>query len=243
MGINGKTLSNGGRSESSTSLDNVVPLYAGGVHVNNNGQFAKIIPVEDIFICPDDKYPPDYNGSYPPGFKAYLDCILVKLQESAIPYGAVAAPMYRGSKPFEHEVSIVGMGSYEESRISTYLREVSTIVATDDNCQPADAKYGVYNSTRSICAGRQDEFKVSGSGDSGGPLFIYNENNSRIEYLGTVSGGGIYDKDGAARNFTRFVYSDYIADWVEQTISDNEATSETEEEGAEETDILQLASS
>ena len=47
----------------------------------------------------------------------------------------------------------------------------------------------------------------------------------------------------AVRNFTRFVYSDYIADWVEQTISDNEATSETEEEGAEETDILQLASS
>jgi hypothetical protein len=38
-----------------------------------------------------------------------------------------------------------------------------------------------------------------------------------------------YDKDGALRNFTRFVYSDYIADWVEQTISDNEATSETEE--------------
>ena len=76
------------------------------------------------------------------------------------------------------------------------------------------------------------EFKVSGSGDSGGPLFIYNKNNSRIEYLGTVSGGGIYDKDGAVRNFTRFVYSNYIADWVEQTISDNEATSETEEEGA-----------
>ena len=42
------------------------------------------------------------------------------------------------------------------------------------------------------------------------------------------------------RNFTRFVYSDYIADWVEQTIRDNEATSETEEEGAEETDILSL---
>jgi secreted trypsin-like serine protease len=143
--------------------------------------------------------------------------------------------MYRGSKPFEHEVSIVGMGSYDENqgftRVSDYLREVSTVIATDDNCQPADAKYGVYNSTRNICAGRQDEFKVSGSGDSGGPLFIYNENNSRIEYLGTVSGGGIYN-DGALRNFTRFVYSDYIADWVEQTISDNEATGE--EEGAEE---------
>ena len=47
-----------------------------------------------------------------------------------------------------------------------------------------------------------------------------------------MSGGGIYDKDGDVRNFTRFVYSDYIADWVEQTISDNEATGE--EEGAEE---------
>ena len=39
------------------------------------------------------------------------------------------------------------------------------------------------------------------------------------------------------RNFTRFVYSDYIADWVEQTIRDNEATSETEEEGAEEASV------
>ena len=138
---------------------NVVPLYAGGVHVNNKGEFAKIIPVEDMFICPDDNYPPDYNGSYPSGFKAYLDCILVKLQESAFPYGTVAAPMYRVSKPFEHEVSIVGMGSYDKNqgfnRVSNYLREVSTAVATDENCQPADAKYGVYNSTRIICTGRQ----------------------------------------------------------------------------------------
>jgi homoserine kinase len=29
--------------------DNVVPLYAGGVNVNNKGEFAKIIPVEDIY--------------------------------------------------------------------------------------------------------------------------------------------------------------------------------------------------
>jgi len=218
--------------------NNVIPLYAAGVRINNNGQFANIIPVEDIFICPDDKYPPNYNGTYPSGFKACVDCILVKLQESALPYGAMAAPMYRGLKPFEHEVSIVGMGSYEESRVSNYLREYSTIVATDDNCQPPQTKYGIYNSTRSICAGRQNEYKRSGMGDSGGPMFIYNENNSRMEYLGTVN-GGVPIHDGVERNFTRFVYSDYIADWVEQTIRDNEATSASTSEA----EIFQLASS
>ncbi len=61
-------------------------------------------------------------------------------------YGAMAAaPMYRGSKPFEHKVSIVGMGSYEEapSNRSIFVN-TQLLIATDDNCQPPNAIYMAY---------------------------------------------------------------------------------------------------
>jgi hypothetical protein len=53
-----------------------------------------------------------------------------------------AAPMDRGSKPFEHKVSIVGMGSYEEAPSIEYRSifvNTQLLIATDDNCKPPNA--------------------------------------------------------------------------------------------------------
>merc|ERR1712218_111061 len=203
------------------SVKDISPLYSVGVNVNNNGSFAKIIPIEKVFICPDEDYPPNYNGSYPPGFKPYVDCALVKLEEDATAYGAEAAPMFRGEKPFGNNVTLVGMGSFglcSDCRVSKFLREVTTVVTEDVNCEPPDAKYGMYNATRSICVGHAYKKKRMGSGDSGGPLFTLNG-----EYLGTLNGGvGFSDQFPFERNFTRALYSDFIADWIEQIISEDE---------------------
>jgi hypothetical protein len=62
----------------------------------------------------------------------------------------------------------------------------------------------------------------------------------RIEYLETVKWWCVPIHDGAERNFTRFVYINYIANWVMQTIWNNEAISsqEIQREAASEAEIF-----
>jgi hypothetical protein len=194
--------------------EGVLPLHAAGVNVDDEGNFAKKIPVDKVFICPDDAYPPDYNGSYPAGWKPYVDCALVKLQMDATIFGAQVAPIYRGPKPFGQHVMTVGMGSTKHERVSPVLNEATVAVAEDINCTPADETIGVYNATRSLCTAAGNGFP--GSGDSGGPLFIHNTVTDQMEYLGTINGDA---RAPGPTHFDRYLFSGYIADWAEHIMA------------------------
>ena len=206
-------------------VDDIKPLFLAGVRIDNEGYFNRSIPIRRSFICPDSEYPPDFDGEYPIGaWKPYLDCALVELAYSALPYGAVAAPMYRGPKPVGHEVTLAGRGSFGKCqhnacRTSKVLREVTTVLAEDSNCE-TEEKYGVYNSTTSLCVGEADVTRRSGMTDSGGPLFIKDAATGRNQFLGTINGGVAYqDAPRLEKNFTRCLYSTFIADWAAKTIA------------------------
>ena len=114
-------------------------------------------------------------------------------------------------------------------------------VTEDTNCEPPEVKHGIYNGTRSVCVGEADVKKRTGSGDSGGPLFTLDG-----ECIGTLNGGvGFLDEPPFERNFTRVLYSDFIADWIEQTISEGEKVfiSSGEIEGGSASSATELMSS
>lgn len=213
-------------------------LYKVGVNLDNEGKFAAMIPIEDFVIYPDPRYPPEQGRpkagiDFPGGFKPYVDLALVKLSESATEYGAQVAPLFTGPKPVGHDVTSVGMGSCSppdewciKMRVSTKLRKVTIPITSDANCETGNDFWGIYNGSYSFCAGTADEEKKTGSGDSGGPCFIYNENNSRVESIGVVNGGVRYnDNPFDQRNFSRFAWVDgsydgqSVADWIAETVA------------------------
>ena len=202
--------------------EEIQPLFLAGVRIDDDGRFNRSIPIRRSFICPDPEYPADYDGPYPRGFHPYVDCALVELVHSALPFGAVAAPMYRGVKPLGGEVTLVGRGSWgwdTECRTSKVLREGTTVLAEDWNCETA-AEYGVYNSTRSVCVGKAEVVMRSGFTDSGGPVFIKDAATGRNQWLGTISGGVQFqDSWPFEKNFTRALYSDFIAEWAEKIMA------------------------
>lgn len=217
---------------------NITKTFTVGVAFDNDGNFISI-PIEKSWMYPDPRFPPEKGRpvpgvDYPGGFKPYVDAALVKLAMNATEFGAKPVPIYRGPKPFGHTVTAVGMGSCPtdeycvKGRISLRVREVTTIIASDSNCAPPLLEWGQYNATTSICMGEKAYGKKTGNGDSGGPLFIFNANTSRLESLGIVSGSvnSLWWLTASgprpwSNNFTRFVWTDFIADWVAQTISQN----------------------
>lgn len=74
--------------------------------------------------------------------------------------------------------------------------------------------------------------KKTGSGDSGGPLLIYNENTTRLESLGVVSGDvpkfyRFVNKQAVrwtSPDLTRFLWTASVADWVDEVISGQAST-------------------
>lgn len=211
----------------------IKPLFAVGVRIDSKGSFNRTIPVRTHHICPDSKYPPDYDGPFPPGFHPYVDCALVELAFSATAFGAVPAPMYQGHQGHKlkgQEVVMVGMGSFEQDcsacRTSDVLREARTVVTDDANCQ-ADEQWGMFNTTTSGCLGEKDTRMFSGQCDSGGPVFLRSQNTTHS--LGTINGNVRFQEDWPwIRNFTRFLRSDFIARWalkkMEQRAAEENAT-------------------
>jgi len=98
------------------------------------------------------------------------------------------------------------------------LREATTVVAEDTACE-TEAKYGVFNGTRSICVGDASVERRARGLDQGGPLFIKNNVTGSNLYLGTISGPVFMDTFANEKNFTISLYSDFIADWAMKTMA------------------------
>eukprot|EP00928_Gymnodinium_smaydae_P032716 TRINITY_DN23623_c0_g1_i1.p1 TRINITY_DN23623_c0_g1~~TRINITY_DN23623_c0_g1_i1.p1 ORF type:complete len:345 (-),score=35.50 TRINITY_DN23623_c0_g1_i1:60-1094(-) len=213
-----------------------------GVKFDDEGIPAGRIPVETFHYCPDARYPSNWTSHDAPpeyhGYKPYIDCALVKLSESATSYGAVVAPIYRGPKPIGHPVTAVGMGSYPAGeasgdssggRTSGVVRSVAFQVIEDEHCSQPNPNLGVFNGTYCLCAGEPGTGKKTGSGDSGGPLFMLNEQSNRLETLGVVNGGVPIsddprrDRDGVSR----FMFADFMADWIDAIIREDAETSKS----------------
>ena len=62
----------------------------------------------------------------------------------------------------------------------------------------------------------------SGFGDSGGPVFIKEDEIGVSQFLGVINGQVQFqDHEPFNKNMTRILFSDYIANWVEDTINQN----------------------
>ena len=154
------------------------------VHLNNQGEFEKRINIAEFY-----KHP---GGNIGTRYKGGVDAALIKLTDNALNYGVEKIQLYRREKPVGKEVKVVGLGLNDNDDADNFplLRYFVSRVTTDDHCiSPLPEDAYLYNPIYNLCVGIDGVEKRTSYGDSGGPLYILNDETGMVKVAGIVGGG------------------------------------------------------
>ncbi len=173
----------------------------------------KKVGIEEVIV------PTDYKSC-----GAFNDIALIKLKDSlnldTLDKQYIFAPddsQYLRFSQEGVELKISGWGYDENSQIQRSLQVGSVPIANHDECRESNFKVRNIVTEDMLCAGHRFSGGVDTcKGDSGGPLYVFDENNKPI-LLGLTSWGEGCSSSGLYGIYTNFYY--YIK-WVNDNCDD-----------------------
>lgn len=150
-----------------------------------------------------------------PGYGTTMDVALLKLDKPI--NGVPLMPLNNEDKYESAKLTqyVIGWGytDINKRRVSNTLKEAKVPLVTNKQCESNDW-YGGRIHDNNICAGFANRnFADSCNGDSGGPLFHYNENTGEAVQVGITSWGRSCGIKGQYGVYTRVSYP-LIYDWI-----------------------------
>lgn len=150
------------------------------------------------------------------------DFMLVQLKRPVVFNGTTSKPIQlpdadflrRGMQEPGKMMKTAGWGLTRESgRVATELQEVEVPIVSDDEANRPESYNGSIDESM-IAAGYRQGGRDACNGDSGGPLYIFDQDQNDFVLVGVVSWG-----KGCARANKYGVYSkvSQVLDWIKQT--------------------------
>ena len=174
------------------------PVFV-GVNLQSDGTFGAKLRVVDVLFAPVQL------GS------ERLDAALLKLESDATEYGAEVANLFEGDLIVGTSTTTVGIGQGLEG---TSLEYYDSRIAEPELC---DTTRGDFDVAHDFCVGVPGSTQRTGYGDSGGPLYIW-ENGPDAQYLfaGIVKGGVKAGPSGPEET-ENIRYTDVrkVRDWID----------------------------
>lgn len=179
-----------------------------GVNLLPNGEFAGKLRVVDVIYAPAKLD------------RERVDAALLKLEGDATKFGAEVASFIEGDITEGMSTVTVGLGQGLEGSKLEYYRSRVTVSALCDSDRVD------YDLDHDFCVGEPGSSQRTGYGDSGGPLYVVDENPDGPYKLAGIVKGGVKSGDTGPDETENIRYTDVgkLLHWINDVTGCNDDT-------------------
>ncbi|XP_065341165.1 serine protease gd-like isoform X1 [Cloeon dipterum] len=189
-----------------------VMVYLGKYNVINFAEQSTATEISDIAAHPEYTGELEYAG---------IDLAILTFKVPAS-FGPFIRPvcLWDSTKKYPQTGKVVGWGKDEYGNvISKTPKQVDMPIVTNEQCLRANPDYIQITSETTFCAGNRDDSGPC-KGDSGGGLYVWDENSRRWAIRGVVS-QSLWDPEKRScdlKNYVTFTDISKLLDWIKQEI-------------------------